>query len=199
MNRRLFILALAAGGLALLAAPAIVTPTPRLLWNASTSLPIGLYASQPAKALAVGDLVAVQPPEPLAVMFQHRGYVPAGVPLLKTLRALPGAVVCRQQLLITIDGQLVGTARLADRNGRPLPQWQGCHRLQDGELFLLNEAPDSLDSRYFGPVPRTSVTARIMPLWTRETATKRFQWRAAPSPKTSFPSAKKGSSHAPDR
>jgi conjugative transfer signal peptidase TraF len=199
MNRRLRILALAAGGLALLAAPAIITPAPRLLWNASASLPIGLYATRSIASLAVGDLVAVRPPEPLAALFQDRGYVPAGVPLLKTVRALPGAVVCRQQLLITIDDQPVGTARLADRNGRPLPQWQGCHRLQDGELFLLNEAPDSLDGRYFGPVPRTSVTARIVPLWTREAGTRRFQWRTSPSLRTGFPSAKKGSSHAPDR
>lgn len=199
MSRRQRILALGAGGLVLLGLPAIITPAPRLLWNASASLPIGLYVALPARSLVIGDLVAVQPPEPLADLFDRRGYLPAGLPLLKTVRALPGATVSRQQQQISIDGQAIAVARLADRNGRALPQWQGCHQLQDGELFLLNEAPDSLDGRYFGPLSRTSVTARLVPLWTREGRGGWLLWRASSSSKTSFNPAKKGSNHAPDR
>lgn len=199
MKRRVRILALGAVALALLGLPTIITPAPRLLWNASASLPIGLYATLPARSLAIGDLVAVQPPQSLADQFDRRGYLPAGLPLLKTVRALPGAMVCRRQQQISIDGQTIAVARLADRNGRALPQWQGCHQLQDGELFLLNDAPDSLDGRYFGPLLRTSVTARLVPLWTRKTHGGRLPWRAPSFVKTSFNPAKKGSNHAPDR
>ena len=38
-------------------------PLPRLIWNASASVPIGLYAVHPAGALHVTELLVVQPPE----------------------------------------------------------------------------------------------------------------------------------------
>ena len=42
---------------------ALFHPAPRLIWNASASVPIGLYAVHPAGALHVTELVVVQPPE----------------------------------------------------------------------------------------------------------------------------------------
>ena len=49
-----------------------------------------------------------------------------------------------------------------------------------GEIFLMNPTvPDSLDGRYFGPLPVTSIVARAVPLWTDETGDGRFVWRAA--------------------
>ena len=44
-------------------------PVPRFLWNASESVPIGLYRLHSAGRLAVTDLVAVLPPEPLATFW----------------------------------------------------------------------------------------------------------------------------------
>ena len=40
--------------------------SPRLIWNASASTPIGLYAVRPIGALHDAELVAVMPPEPVA-------------------------------------------------------------------------------------------------------------------------------------
>ena len=40
--------------------------TPHYIWNASNSVPIGLYRVQPATQLTVTELVAVQPPDLLA-------------------------------------------------------------------------------------------------------------------------------------
>jgi type IV secretory pathway protease TraF len=40
--------------------------SPHYIWNASNSVPIGLYRVQPAATLIVTELVAVQPPYPLA-------------------------------------------------------------------------------------------------------------------------------------
>jgi type IV secretory pathway protease TraF len=39
--------------------------------------------------------------------------------------------------------------------------------------------PDSLDGRYFGPLPTTAIVARAVPLWTDEAGDGRFVWRAA--------------------
>ncbi len=52
--------------------------------------------------------------------------------------------------------------------------------LQPGEVFLMNPtAPDSLDGRYFGPLPASSIVGRAVPLWTDEGDDGRFVWRAA--------------------
>ncbi|SFX97550.1 conjugation peptidase TraF. Serine peptidase. MEROPS family S26C [Paracoccus pantotrophus] len=150
--------------------------SPRLIWNASASLPIGFYRVEPPTDFALGDLVAVTPPEPLAQFVTARGYVGPGVPLLKRVAALPGARVCREGTTITVDGQVLGAARERDRLGRPLPVWQGCQVVGPDEVFLMNrEAEDSLDGRYFGPLPLSSVTARIVPLWTDAAGDGRFR------------------------
>jgi conjugative transfer signal peptidase TraF len=166
MKRRSYLI-MACGAIAVIAVTAVIHPPPRLIWNASASAPIGLYSVQAAARPERGDLVAVAPPEPLAAFLAARGYLPAGVPLIKHVVALPGQLVCRSAMRVTVDGRLLAVARERDRLGRPLPSWQGCHRLGDGELFLANpDVPDSLDGRYFGPLPANTVIGRATPLWT---------------------------------
>ena len=72
-----------------------------------------------------------------------------------------------------------GEALDRDRLGRPLPVWQGCRRIADGAIFLMNpDVRDSLDGRYFGPLPAASVIGRATPLYTDEDGDGRFVWRA---------------------
>ena len=56
--------------------------TPSYVWNASESVPIGLYRLQPDERLSVTDLVAIRPPEPLATFLDLNGYLPVGVLML---------------------------------------------------------------------------------------------------------------------
>jgi conjugative transfer signal peptidase TraF len=143
-------------------------PSPRLIWNASPSVPVGLYAVRPAAPLFDGELVVAEPPKRLAAFFARRGYLPVGVPLLKHVATVPGDVVCRDGRWITVDGKVAAEALDRDRKGRMLPHWTGCRTLKPGEVFLLNpDAPDSLDGRYFGPLPATSIIGRATPIWTR--------------------------------
>jgi conjugative transfer signal peptidase TraF len=142
-------------------------PAPRLIWNASASVPIGLYAVRPAGALHVDELLVVMPPEPLATFLDERRYLPQGVPLLKHVLALPGQTVCRSDRTITVDGVTMGDALDRDHLGRPLPIWHGCRVVGAGNVFLMNrQSGDSLDGRYFGPLPTTTVVGRADPLWT---------------------------------
>ena len=158
---------------------AMVHVAPRLVWNASASVPVGLYEISPATPLEVTDLVAVDVPEPLAALLAERGYLPRGVPLLKRVAALPGQTVCRVGGDITVDGITVGNALDRDRLGRTLPIWRGCHRIGASELFLMNiGVRDSLDGRYFGPLAVTTVIGRATPLYTDEDGDGRFVWRA---------------------
>jgi conjugative transfer signal peptidase TraF len=140
---------------------------PSYVWNASESVPIGLYRLQPVERLSVTDLVAIRPSEPLATFLDLNGYLPTGVPMLKRILALPGQTVCRTGLTIAVDDIEVGQARERDARGRPLPGWQGCHLLSAGEIFVMNwQSADSFDGRYFGPIPATAVIGQAIPVWT---------------------------------
>lgn len=143
--------------------------SPIYIWNASESVPIGLYRLRPAERLTVTELVAVQPPEPLASFLDLNGYLPLGVPMLKRVLALPGQTVCRTGLTIAIDTIEMGQARERDGRGRPLPVWQGCRVVAAGDIFLMNwQSADSLDGRYFGPIPTSAVIGQALPVWTEE-------------------------------
>jgi conjugative transfer signal peptidase TraF len=143
--------------------------TPHYIWNASNSVPIGLYRIQPATRLTVTELVAVQPPDLLAAFLDLNGYLPIGVPMLKRVLALPGQTVCRNGLEIAVDGVDVGEARDRDGRNRPLPVWHGCRVIADGDVFVMNwQSADSLDSRYFGPLPASAVIGAAVPVWTDE-------------------------------
>jgi len=163
---------------AAMAAPFAVDMPTKLVWNTTASAPIGFYAVEPADRLTVPELVAVMPPEPLAAFMVARGYVGDGVPLLKRVAGLPGQRVCRIGRAVTVDGVAMGDALDRDKLGRDLPVWRGCRVIAPGELFLMNgDVRDSLDGRYFGPIPTRSVIGRALPLWTDEEGDGRFEWR----------------------
>jgi conjugative transfer signal peptidase TraF len=148
------------------AEPAAILPR-FVLWNASASVPRGLYLLRSPYPLRSNELVVATPPAPLARFLAVRDYLPVGVPLLKHVAALSGQTVCRVAHTVTIDGHAVAFARDRDRRGRSLPVWKGCRTLRAGEVFLLNaNVPDSFDGRYFGPVSATAITGRAEPLWT---------------------------------
>jgi conjugative transfer signal peptidase TraF len=145
----------------------IFRPSPHLLWNASPSVPTGLYALASIDTLKRGDLIAARPPASLARYMAIRHYLPLGLPLIKHVGALPGQTVCRRAGAVSIDGQAIATARSSDHLQRPLPAWEGCHFIGPGEIFLLNpDVPDSFDGRYFGVLPIASIMGRTVPLWT---------------------------------
>jgi conjugative transfer signal peptidase TraF len=145
---------------------AFVHPAPKLIWNASASVPIGLYRVRPAGDLHVTELVVVQAPEKLANFLAERGYLPKSVPLLKRILALHGQTVCRTGRTITVDATAMGEALDHDRRSRPLPVWQGCRVIAEGQVFLMNwQSEDSLDGRYFGPLPATTIVGEAAPVW----------------------------------
>ena len=142
-------------------------PLPCLVWNASASVPVGLYRIERRQPPHLGDIVLVQPPEPLAQLMADRRYLSKGVPLLKHVAALAGDVVCRKGLTVTMNGQFAVVAGVLDHAKRPLPAWQGCRRLSTREVFLLNPlAASSFDGRYFGVLSLSAVIGIAHPLWT---------------------------------
>jgi conjugative transfer signal peptidase TraF len=146
---------------------AIVAPRashPRFVWNASASVPAGLYRLA-SRMPGAGELAIVRLPAGMRAFAAARGYLGAGALLIKPVAAGPGDVVCRRARVVSINGRIVARARYADASGRLLPRWSGCLTLTDGQLFLLAAVPDSFDSRYFGPVDRIHVLGSGHPIW----------------------------------
>ena len=167
MTGRAITLLFTAGAAALALSTIAAMPAKRYVWNASGSVPVGLYRLQPTGDPSVTQLVAVQPPEPLATFLVDNSYLPRGVPMLKRILALPGQSVCRDGLAITVDNIATGKARDRDSRGRLLPVWQGCRVVADGEVFLMNwQSADSLDGRYFGVLPTRAIIGRAEPVLT---------------------------------
>ena len=167
VGRKRRVLLAGAAALCALLLPTLHRPALRLVWNVTASVPVGLYRVVPELTPRQGELVAVRPSPGLTRYMASRRYVEAGALLVKPVAAVAGQQVCRTGATVTIDDETVATARTADRMGRPLPVWTGCHRLRAGTVFLLAPSvPASFDGRYFGPVATNSIVGRAVPLWT---------------------------------
>lgn len=149
-----------------LAATIVVPPAPRLLWNASASAPIGLYAVSPGGRPTVGDTVIAWPPARVRLLAASRHYLPLNVPLVKHVAAASGDEICALGATIFINGLPQVVRRKVDGRGRALPWWDGCLRLRDDQVFLVMTASaDSFDGRYFGVSDRADVIGTARLIW----------------------------------
>lgn len=150
-----------------LIATIVLPPRPILVWNASASAPIGLYRiSSPHRARA-GDMVIARAPSRYRSFAARRHYLPANVPLVKRIAAVPGDIVCASGHEIIVNGRRVAERRPRDGKGRLMPWWGGCVTLRPGSLFLLMDDPASFDGRYFGPTEPGDVLGQARPIWIR--------------------------------
>ena len=145
--------------------------------NATSSMPRGLWfvAGGGSPEVRRGDvLVPCIPDRAAARLGRGRGYLGTGPcpdgsePLIK-----PAAAVAGDRVLVSPDGVAVNGAVLphsaqlaADSAGRPLPRWPtGEYAVRPGEVWAVaTHAPNSWDSRYWGPVPLSSVFGVARPL-----------------------------------
>jgi len=160
--RRWMVGGIGATGMALLA---VRSHVPVAIYNASPSAPVGFYRVLPAGAIERGTLILVRMPDDMRELAATRDYVPATVPLVKRVAARAGDRVCLDGDAVMIDGRHVADRRRVDAKGRDMPAWRACRLLGRDEIFVLMEdVPDSFDSRYFGPVSASAVIGRLVPL-----------------------------------
>lgn len=169
MPARAILAVLSACGVAALAWACFLQPAVHVVYNPSDSVPVGWYRITPASAsplsVHVGSIVLVRLSADAAALAAQRGYLPAHIPLLKRVGAVAPQHVCTVDGKLRIDGVPLAALLTADRMGRPLPSWQQCRRLADGELFLLSAThPASFDSRYFGPIQASAVLGTAQPI-----------------------------------
>ncbi|MBB5987857.1 S26 family signal peptidase [Sphingobium lignivorans] len=167
-RRRLKIrMAVAAIGMAIVLGSAVFPPAPRLVWNASASAPIGLYAVSPGGLAEPGDMVIARVPEPYRRLAATRRYLPINVPLVKRVKAAAGDEVCALGQEIFVNGRWIAERLVADGAGRRMPLWSGCVRLRGRQVFLLMDAQASFDGRYFGVTEGDDIIGKARLLWAR--------------------------------
>ncbi len=148
------------------ALPQLKTQPPMIL-NETSSMAKGAYVRVgEVDDLKSGDIIAM-PMNGAAqnYLVKKLGY-PKDTMLIKRVAGLSGHLVCRQGSVVTIYKRTIVAAR-SNRQGNPLPVWNGCRILSPNQVFLLGDHPASFDSRYFGPVSRSELagTYRAAVTW----------------------------------
>lgn len=166
-----------AGSLALAGASLLAAAGGRICL--SPSAPAGLYLPT-AEPLAARTWVQLCLPEPIVSFGRERGYHPDGWPpascpdgsaaVLKRIAALPGDLVEVREEGLAVNGRLLaGTGpQPLDSDHRPLPWLAGLRqRVPHGRCWVYSDTvPNSWDSRYYGPIPLTSIVTAMRPLVT---------------------------------
>lgn len=138
---------------------------PLLIWNATPSVPIGLYRVAYRPSPGPGHLVVVRLPPRIAQLASRRSYLPRSAYLVKPVTAITGDRVCRFGARVFVRHRFAVQVRPRDRLGQPLPVWQGCRTLGAGQLFLLANHQHSFDSRYFGSIDAGQIVGVAIPIW----------------------------------
>jgi conjugative transfer signal peptidase TraF len=128
-------------------------------------LPRGLYALTEPERIAPGDIVSFPIPAAVQGLVTDRHYLPPGATLPKHVVAVEGDHVCLQGDQLLVNDRELAVVRRTDTRGRPLAPYPFCGPIPAGLVFVAASAPTSFDSRYFGPVARTSLRL-ARPLWT---------------------------------
>lgn len=125
--------------------------------NRTSSAPRGIYVRS-FGALRYEDYVVVSLDRDVASLKE-------GSLLLKRVKGFPGDVYVIKDRMLEIRGQMF---RLKDIKGLPKLR-SGSYIVPDGEVLLINDATDSFDSRYLGPLRRDRVQAKVRILVPYET------------------------------
>ena len=135
--------------------------TPWYKLNLTSSAPRGVWLLHRVPAVVERGMW-VTLPGPDAV----ERWLPRWIPLLKPVAAVAGERVCVKEETSWIRGASYGRVYV-QAQGQPLPHLvEGCFEVEAGRVFLAGTAANSLDSRYFGTVPVSVLTAWAVPLWT---------------------------------
>lgn len=104
------------------------------------------------------------PPSLRLIVRGRLDYIPEEYPLLKRVVAQSGDFVCIKDTFV-VNGESISTVATADSRGRRLTPVSFCGPVPQGFSIVASPLPTSLDSRYFGAVP-TSTLTRAHPIWT---------------------------------
>ena len=120
--------------------------------NTTSSAPRGIYLAVPGE-LSYGDYAIVRCPQAIPTI-----HIPEGYLMLKKAAAFPGDTYEIKNSKLAANGKIYTIYHLDY-----LPQLQvGKQSVPEGTILFLNDPPDSLDSRYFGPISIQRVETKVI-------------------------------------
>ncbi len=139
---------------------------PLILINHTDSLPRGFYLVR-SRAPSQREIAAFYLPAHVAGQYRDRAWLIPGALFLKPVAFLPGTRLCWSAHRMLANSRKIATMKDFDARGLPLHHPRGCLTLKPKEIFALSTvSKDSFDSRYFGPIQRSSVIGTATPLLT---------------------------------
>lgn len=95
--------------------------TAKLIYNASSSAPLGWYLVKATDDIHRGEFAVVRLPTTIAALADERKYLPKAVPLLKSVAAVAGDQVCEVQGLVRINDAVAARSLRRDGAGAGFP------------------------------------------------------------------------------
>lgn len=176
---RFKILKIITGGCLLLLVILIGCVIGNLTINVTPSFPLGVYQCLPIQDLPTCKnqlvLVCPDPDNPvirkavdLKILQPGSGCPPGRhAPLMKKLVGIPGDQVAITDQGVSINGQSLNNSKIKCKIFELLIHPGYTHTLQTNEYWIMSDYnPDSLDSRYFGPVSGQQIKQYTKPVFT---------------------------------
>lgn len=136
--------------------------------NFTPSIPTGLYYT-----VGQSDVIGFCLRPDIATYAMSRGYIDTGDcadgsrRLLKRIVARAGDFVEVSDDGVFINGKFLGDhtkPRLTDSHGREMPRFRFAGEIPYGYVFVLGDAPNSFDSRYYGAIALSDNDVYVRPL-----------------------------------
>ena len=159
--RPLFFTGLIVGSIA---AVCSVFAQPLIIYNATDSLPHGIYRVIKQENYDRGDLIVFPVPEQVRSLVIERGWLKPDSYLIKPVAAKTGDNMRITFGQVFINGMSFGVTKIQDRQGLPLPSFVLYDTLSPGKIAVLQRSDDSFDSRYFGPIDERDIIGRAVPI-----------------------------------
>ena len=139
---------------------------PFLYWNHTESEPKGLYLAVPG-SIQKGDLVVMKVPDHMKDICYGRGWMKENETMLKTVAALERDWYEVRDREFFVNGVRIGFISETDSHGLPLPQLKAGKYVVEADFFLpiANQKANSFDGRYFGPVSKNLIVAKVVPIY----------------------------------
>lgn len=139
---------------------------PLILINYTDSLPHGFYLVR-SRVPRQQEIAAFYLPTPVAWQYRDRAWLIPDAIFLKPVAFYSGTRLCWRAHRMLANSRKIAILKNFDARGLPLRYPRGCLTLKSKEIFALSTfSRNSFDSRYFGPIQRTSVIGTATPLLT---------------------------------
>ncbi|MEM9243049.1 MAG: signal peptidase I [Pseudomonadota bacterium] len=132
-------------------------------YQASMSMPKGLYFVMPAKQLKRDDIVIFHPPRVAQEFLAKHPWGPPNNVLMKVVMGVPGDKVCKREHGVWINGQYIAPVFSEYAPGKALLNLAFCEILPAKHYLLMStHVRRSFDGRYFGPVTKAEIIGKAI-------------------------------------